>query len=156
MNAEDRANMQQIGPKLQAKFDPELKKLLTPEQFTRLKQINWQYLRSFAFEEPEIIAALGLESDQQEQIADLRFETFKQQRELLNPPGGGQHLPPGDLQKKTEELKADEIKKVNLLLTTEQQKKFAELKGKPFDLSQLSSPAGEGGAAQKKTDEKKN
>ena len=32
----------EVALRVQGKFDPELKKLLTPEQLTRLRQINWQ------------------------------------------------------------------------------------------------------------------
>jgi hypothetical protein len=36
---ENRVDMDDIGPKAQAKFDPDLKAALTPEQFKRLRQI---------------------------------------------------------------------------------------------------------------------
>lgn len=132
-----RKQSHEIERKLQAKYNPELKKLLTPEQFSRLQQIDWQSKRSGALEDAEIIEALDITKDQQEKLAALRREHEDQILTLLNP--GGKPGPPGDkaVQVKLLALRTEREKKANEILSKTQQEKFAKMKGKPFDLALL-------------------
>ncbi len=128
-----------IAPTVQAKIDPELKKLLTPEQFTRLRQINWQNEGVAALYDPAIEAALEITSDQQKQLSDLNYENQRKHTRLLNPRDGEPRLSAEEIQKKGAELNAERDRRINEILTKAQQEKFTELKGKPFELDLLRS-----------------
>jgi beta-lactamase regulating signal transducer with metallopeptidase domain len=134
------ANPFRIAPTVQAKIDPELKKLLTPEQFTRLRQINWQSEGVAALYDPAIEEALEITSDQQKQLSDLNYENQRKQIRLLNPRDGEPRITNDEIQKKGAELNAERDRKINEILTKSQQDKFSELKGKPFDLALLRRP----------------
>ena len=135
------ANPFRIAPTVQAKIDPELKKLLTPEQFTRLRQINWQNEGVHALYDPAIEESLEITSDQQKQLSDLNYENRRKHARLLNPRDGEPRLSAEEIQKKGAELNAERDRRINEILTKTQQEKFAELKGKPFDLALLRVPA---------------
>ncbi len=151
------ANPFRIAPTVQAKIDPELKKLLTPEQFTRLRQINWQNEGVAALYDPAIEESLEITSDQQKQLSDLNYENQRKHTRLLNPRDGEPRLSAEEIQKKGAELNAERDWRINEILTKTQQEKFTELKGKPFDLALLRVPAS-GSVRQcsgQKSDEKK-
>jgi Spy/CpxP family protein refolding chaperone len=151
------ANPFRIAPAVQAKIDPELKKLLTLEQFTRLRQINWQNEGVAALYDPAIEEALEITSDQQKQLSDLNYENQRKHTRLLNPRDGEPRLSAEEIQKKGAELNAERDRRINDILTKTQQEKFTELKGKPFDLALLRLPASGSGAQRsgQKSDEKK-
>ena len=132
-------------------------KLLTPEQFTRLRQINWQNEGVAALYDSAIEAALEITSDQQKQLSDLNYENQRKHTRLLNPRDGEPRLSAEEIQKQGAELNAERDRRINDILTKTQQEKFTELKGKPFDLALLRAPAS-GSSAQhtgQKSDEKK-
>jgi hypothetical protein len=142
MNTE---KVKEVEAGLRTKFDPQLKKLLTAEQFTRLRQIYWQQQRLGVLQEPEVIQALELTKEQQEQLAAANRASFEKRTKLLNPPEGRLPGPVRDeIQAQVNDLQAELEKKFNEILTEAQRNKLAELKGKPFDLSLLRPAPGEG------------
>jgi Spy/CpxP family protein refolding chaperone len=151
----DAASLSELGAKLQARFDPELKKVLTPEQYTRLRQIIWQMPGANRFDDPDLVKALDIKPEQREKLDALTVEIFGKQVAILNP-NRGRGPADADAPKKTAELNVEWSKKINEILSTEQQEKLAKLKGKPFDASLLQSqPGGAGGLPGQRSDETK-
>src|SRR5262245_7345589 len=115
--------------KLAAAFLPKLQELLTPDQILRLRQIQLQASGIDVWMEPEIATELDLSKDQQAKIKELRDDYNRRQQQL-----------DGDFQQrfaKIRELNAERDAKALELLTTAQKAKLDELKGAPFDVSQL-------------------
>ena len=134
----DQEKVQEIEGKVQAKYNVDLKKLLTPVQFVRLQQIQWQQLGTYVLYDVDIVNALGITKEQKDKIYALNYEMFQIRRKLLNPPDGSvRGVVSTELQKKMDDAKAEQDKKINQVLSEEQQKKLAELKGTPFDMALL-------------------
>jgi hypothetical protein len=121
--------------------EKEVSKLLKHEQLLRFQQIALQVRGPEAFSDPDVVAALGLTSDQRNQI--------KKFQEKVGPPGpgfgfpGGRRRPPEDWDedwnKKQKEIwakMAEErrqvLAKILGVLTTEQKQKWKELVGEDF------------------------
>jgi hypothetical protein len=115
--------------KLAAAFLPKLQELLTPDQILRLRQIQLQASGIDVWMEPETATELDLTKDQHAKIKELRDDYNRRQQQL-----------DGDFQQrfaKIRELNAERDAKALELLTTAQKAKLDELKGAPFDVSQL-------------------
>jgi hypothetical protein len=115
--------------KLAAAFLPKLQELLTPDQILRLRQIQLQSSGIDVWMEPETATELDLSKDQQAKLTELRNEYNRRQLQL-----------DGDFQQrfaKIRELNAERDAKALELLTAAQKVKLDELKGAPFDVSQL-------------------
>ena len=133
--------MSEVGKKINEKFSPKLKEILEEKQNERLKQISWQMAGARAYSDPEVVKALGLSKEQQEKLTALGKDSDKKLREAFT---GGDSGPEKFIQL-NEELAA----KSKDVLSKEQQDKFDELKGKPFDVASIRGggrgPRGEGG-----------
>jgi hypothetical protein len=144
-NPVDREKALATESKVQRKYDMELEKLLTPEQFTRLKQIHWQQLGVSALNDAEVVYELEITDEQKSQLAELELEMFQKMRQLLNPTSD---RPVGvsasqEFQKRVQAVRTEQETKAEQILTQEQRELFTELKGKPFDLQLLrSQPTG--------------
>ena len=136
-----RRNLRELESTLQEKYTVALRKLLTADQFQRLKQIQWQQLGNEALNELEVVSELEITVDQQRQIAALNQELVKKVRLLINVPGGraGGSAVGDQLQKQMLAVKRELDDQVLQVLTAEQRAKFDRLKGKPFDLDLLKS-----------------
>ena len=136
-----RERVQEAEVKLQGQYDLELKKLLTPEQFVRLRQIHWQQMGLQALNEADVAKALAITQEQKEQLAAVELAFFKNVRELLNPRDARPVGPvSAEIQKKMKLARDEQETKVNQILTQVQRNQFAELKGKPFELELLWAP----------------
>ena len=137
-NIRERARL--IESNLQAKYDPELKKVLTPEQMRRLQEIYFQQLGTQAFFDADVVKTLQISREQQSKAEELIREALRTSRDLLNPPGGGrtvgEPVSPED-QKQIQAAFEEMNSKVTQILTDAQREKWDELKGKPFDLTRL-------------------
>lgn len=127
------------------KYRLKLKELLPAEQYRRLQQIRWQLDGSLVLDDPDLVQALSLTKEQQEKIAALH-DTFSDQLHKLlasvkrgDPPAQAQQAMM-KAQNLTKQRDADAMK----VLTDEQQKKFTELKGKPFDPKVLGAGSTQG------------
>jgi Spy/CpxP family protein refolding chaperone len=134
--AEERQKAAEAGRKISAKYAAQIKELIKPDQFTRLQQISWQASGSDAFTEADVIAKLSLTKEQQDKIAQINRDYQSKQRELFTGGGGQESFA------KMRELGQQRDKQAEEVLTKEQQTKFAELKGKAFDLTQLAPRRG--------------
>jgi hypothetical protein len=138
------AKMSEINRSLNEKYTPKIKEVLKEEQYKRLKQINWQVGGSSSFSDPELVKELDLSNEQQQKIVDVNREFGQKQRELF---GDGNFA---EAMSKMRELSRERDKKAEEVLSKEQQEKFKELKGKPFDVSSLQG--GRPGGGRKKED----
>ncbi len=143
---EVRAKMRETAKVTTEKFLPKLKDVLTAAQFTRLQQISWQAMGTEALSEPEVIKALPIATEQQEKIKTVNTEYDTKQQELFAAAfGGGGGGDREAMREKIQTLTKERETKVNELLTKDQLDKFASLKGKEFDLTQLRGGPGGGG-----------
>ncbi|HEY2411251.1 MAG TPA: hypothetical protein VGI40_03365 [Pirellulaceae bacterium] len=120
----------EVNRSLTAKFLPKLEELLSSEQIARLKQIQLQASGIEVWLEPLLSKELDLSDAQQTQLSELRNETSRRQQQL-----------DGDFQQRfarIREMNVERDAKALEVLNDGQKSKLAELKGKPFDVSQLS------------------
>jgi len=118
-----------VSRKLAAAFQPKLEQVLTPDQIERLKQIQLQASGIDQWTEPEVAKVLDLSDEQKQKLAELRNEYSRRQQQL-----------DGDFQQRfarIRELNTERDAKALELLTAIQKGKLEELKGPPFDVSQL-------------------
>lgn len=161
--------------KVVAKFQPQLKEILSETQYTRLQQIYWQSSLDAALADPEVIKAIDLTKEQQDKIAAVGKEMGDKIREAFGGgrggAGGGGGAGAGGGFAKIQELNKERETKTLDVLSAEQKDKFASLKGKAFDVALLrpnfgggrggpgGRPAGAGGRpaaeTEKKDEEKK-
>jgi hypothetical protein len=119
----------EVNRKLTADFAPKLAEVLSPAQVHRLKQIQLQASGIDVWTEPEFAKELVLTDEQTTKLTELRNE-YNRRQQLLD----------GDFQQRfarIRELSAERDTKGLELLTAGQKTKLAELKGQPFDVSQL-------------------
>ena len=138
MTESELAGSQKFFTELRDKRDLELQKLLTPEQWARLRQINLQTTSTVqALLDPDVVKALDLTKDQQEKLATTEREHGDEYNQYFTRlrQSGAENQDTKDVNKKTQEMNAEYEKKIGEILTKAQAEKFAELKGKPFDPS---------------------
>ena len=117
-----------------AKFRPQLKEVLSADQFTRLQQITWQGMGTGAFTDDELIVVLQITKDQQNAISAINDEYFIKRQEFNQRSGGAGALIGA---RETMALRAEEDTKIIETLSKELLDRFVALKGKSFELSQL-------------------
>jgi hypothetical protein len=120
----------EVNRNLTARFLPKLEELLTSEQIKRLKQIQLQAAGIEVWLEPLWAKELDLSEVQKAQLAELRNDYNRRQQQL-----------DGDFQQRLvriREMNTERDAKATEILNDAQKTKLAELKGKPFDVSQLS------------------
>ena len=127
-----------------SKYLPELKQVLTADQYSRLKQIHFQAIGSAAYFEPEVIAVLGITQEQQAQIEAIteddnvqRLALLEASRPLPPRPGVDDPAAAGGIMEKVAGLVREHDAKVDAVLTKAQLDQLASMKGKPFDLDQV-------------------
>jgi len=120
-----------------AKFRPQLKEVLTADQYVRLQQITWQDMGTAAFIDDELIAALKITKEQQDRMSAINDEYYIKRRALIDQYGGaGAGNGAGAVMTLRRELDA----KITESLSKELLERFAALKGKAFDLTQVRGP----------------
>ena len=126
----EREKLSSIRKEVTEKFTPNLKAALTADQFSRVQQINYQALRASALLESEVVKALSETAEQQETIRAMIVEYQLNVNEQVRVGGD-------DVVAKIEEINKERDDKAIEQLTKDQQDKFAALKGKEFDITQL-------------------
>jgi hypothetical protein len=130
----------QLNEELQQKYHPLLEKLLAPEKYARLRQVEWQFRGcKNLYEDPELSKSLELTDDQKKKLQELRLAHSQKSRQLLNPPGGRIVGTPisDEVTAKSYELLAEWETKSREVLDESQREKFQKLTGKPFDVEKL-------------------
>ena len=123
----------------QAKAKQELAGILLDEQQKRLQEIYIQVAGTQALNDADVAAALTLTDDQKAQMQAARDEANAQRRELFNSDDREAAF------EKMAELTKQADEKILALLNADQQAKFAEMKGKPFDMPADALRGGRGG-----------
>jgi Spy/CpxP family protein refolding chaperone len=136
---EFQAKMAEINTKLDAKYEPQLAEAIGADKMKRLGEIRIQAAGPAAFQDEKVVAALELTEEQQQKIEQLQQEANEQRREAFQ--GGFDEGAREQLQEITRELDT----KIAAVMTPAQTQKFAQLKGEPFDVSQLRGRGGRGG-----------
>lgn len=129
--AEERRKKQQeireaLG-KVQQKYQKQLGELLERQQTERLSQIRLQMQGPTAIASADVAEKLGLSREERRNVQTALRELFQGARQ-----GGGR--PSAEQRANLREKLETKLKEI---LSEEQLAKFNELKGKPFDLSQL-------------------
>jgi serine/threonine protein kinase len=106
--------------------DTEMRQILSVQQRGRLRQIELQLRRVWAFREPDVSAALKLTAQQWDRIQTVEDETFR------GPPWPGPGVPLDEFRKAQEERTRLATERILALLTPEQLRRWRELIGEPF------------------------
>ncbi len=126
-----------------AKFDRESEAListvLNEEQAVRLQQLYVQRDGAQAFERPEVKAKLEITDEQRKDLLKVRAtfakklqETFMARRDQFRNRRGFE-----DAIRDADQLRSKELEEINKLLSEEQQTRWRELLGDPFDFTKL-------------------
>ena len=137
INSGDQESIQVIEGKLQEKFNPQLKLVLSSDQFDRLRQIGWQDMGTRVFFDPEIVSRLEITQAQREKLHVVLFNHSQLRTKLRQEGKSPDDEPGGEMRKKIEEATSERNEMINQLFSKEQLSKLTELKGKPFDLKLL-------------------
>lgn len=126
--AEFRKKMEKVTAKVSKKEKEEIGEILLKPQLERLEELRIQLAGVGALSDPAVIEKLAISKDQQEKIQDVQEKVQAEMRAAFT--GGNV-----DREKLTQ-LRADSEKQILAVLDESQQKKFEELKGKPFEFPQ--------------------
>jgi type II secretory pathway component GspD/PulD (secretin) len=124
------AEMAKARDAIRKQQEAELQKIVTPEQFTRLRQIAWQRAGSAALSEEEAQSALKLSDDQKAGIAKL-VEERRAAEMALGFRGS---------REERDKLRQESDAKVLALLTAEQRTSWTTLQGPVFEVAQAAAP----------------
>lgn len=115
------------GRELSEASEKKVSEVITPQQFTRLKQIRNQVQSPWVFNSPEVVSALSLTDEEKDKIETIAKETGESMRGLFQ---GGADF--DKARKEAVKLRDVAVEKVLAVLTSEQQGKWKEMTGEPF------------------------
>ncbi|MDB5339325.1 MAG: hypothetical protein JWN70_4944 [Planctomycetaceae bacterium] len=126
---EDQANPRGMADRVRAKYLPELKKALPPEQFTRLQQIRWQYDGLSVVLDPEMVQVLGITKEQLEKLVSGEAELSPSNMKNIQKVQG---LTAEERSKIHLEMHQKWYRKIHEVLSADQAAKLVEVKGPQF------------------------
>ncbi len=130
------AKREEAEKKANETFEPKLKEALTAEQLKRLGEIKIQANGISSLLDAALVKELGVSDEQVKKITAVREESDKARNELTaGLRGGGGNFQ--EVMTKIRELGAQSLTKATDVLDAGQKEKFAALKGKAFDVSQI-------------------
>lgn len=144
---EDRARFEQQRAERAKEEKARLAEILLPEQMKRLNEIFVQVAGVSALDDEDIAKDLGISAAQKTKLEEVRNQNRESMgaamREMFQGGGGGGN-------QEANRAKMDEMRKANdakllAVLSSDQQKKFEELKGKPFQMPEGFGRGGPGG-----------
>jgi hypothetical protein len=139
---EIRAKSAEVQKVVNDTFMPKVAEILDKAQVTRLHEIAIQAAYASALSDAGVVKDLGLSKEQQDKIAAIDKDFSGKMRGL-----GREGFA------KMAELRGEHLAKATEVLTKDQQAKFTEMKGKPFDLKAL-QPQGGGRRRPRKSEDK--
>jgi hypothetical protein len=139
--AEFRTKGAEIQKSINDTFMPKVAEILDKAQMTRLHEIAIQAAYASALSDAGVVKDLGLSKEQQDKIEAIDKDFS----------GKLQGVPRAERFAKMAELRGEHLAKATEVLTKDQQAKFTEMKGKPFDLKTL-QPTGGGRRRAKKSE----
>jgi hypothetical protein len=125
------AEARESGEKLAKKVEQKLSEILRREQFQRLKQIELQQDGVRALTRDDIVQALGVSEEQQQELQSIGEEAREKATELFR---GGRDMDFEERREKREELQQWLEKKSMGVLSSEQKTKLKQIMGEPFEL----------------------
>ncbi|GAB6167424.1 hypothetical protein JCM19992_34240 [Thermostilla marina] len=141
-----REEIQKKMQEQQKKLQAEVEKILLPHQLERLEQIRIQLMGIQALNDPEVAKKLNITDAQKEKIQKVQEQAREKMREAFQGMrgGDGQRPDPEAMRERFTKLREQIEKDVLAVLTSEQKKKFEELKGEPFELDRSALFRGRG------------
>jgi hypothetical protein len=136
--AENQVKMAEINKTINDKFLPKINEILDKNQQKRLHEIAIQAAGSAALEDAGVVKDLGLSKDQTDKISSIVKDFSGKTRAIPRDTDRTERMA------KMAELREEESAKVTEVLTKDQQAKFTDMKGKPFDTKQLQGGGGRG------------
>jgi Spy/CpxP family protein refolding chaperone len=130
--AEIQTKMAEISKTINDKFLPKVGEILDKTQMSRLHEIALQAAGPEALKDTGVVKDLALTKDQEDKLASIDKDFSAKQ----------QSIPREERMAKMHELREEQTAKMTEVLTKEQQAKFTEMKGKPFDIKSLNQPRG--------------
>jgi hypothetical protein len=127
---------QEAVGKLAKKVERTLSEILKREQFQRLKQIELQQQGVRALSRDDMIQALKITEQQQQELQSVREESREKTMELFR---GARDMSPEErqgLRDKMQELQKELDKKSMGVLSSEQKTTLKNIMGEPFELEQ--------------------
>lgn len=140
-SAEDRARFEQQQQDRAREEKARLAEILLPEQMKRLNEIFVQVAGISALQDEDIAKELGVSEAQKTKISEVRQQNRESFGAAMRDGGGD----PEANRAKMEELTKANDAKLLAVLSSDQQKKFEELKGKPFQMPEGFGRGGFGG-----------
>jgi len=128
--AEIGKKMEKVTAKVSKKEKEEIGEILLKPQLERLEELRIQRAGVGALSDPAVIEKLAISKDQQAKIQDAQEKVQAEMRAAFS--GGGANFD----REKFQKLREDSDKQILAVLDESQQKKFEELKGKPFEFPQ--------------------
>ncbi len=130
MTEEQRQKFMEERAKAAEEQEKKVAAILNEKQNKRLEELRVQSLGMMAVNDEAVAKKLGITDEQKEKLAQMRTEMMEKMREAMSGGGGGGREA---FTKMREESEAATKK----ILTEEQLAKLEELKGKPFDMTEL-------------------
>jgi Spy/CpxP family protein refolding chaperone len=118
-----------------AESQSELSSLLTPDQLSRLRQIELWTLGPKAFMRDDLLTELELSENQTTELRDIVVKTQEEVAALAKQLQSGETR--DSLDKQVRDLRTKEQKQIVAVLTREQQKQWLSLLGRRIDVSKL-------------------
>jgi Spy/CpxP family protein refolding chaperone len=125
--AEASTKMAEISKSINDKFLPKVEEVLDKGQMKRLHEIAIQAAGPGALKDAGVVKDLAITKEQEDKIASISKDFSAKQSSLSRE----------ERMTKMRELRDEELAKMTEVLTKDQQAKFTEMKGKPFDVSKL-------------------
>ena len=108
-----------------ATMRPKIKAALSPQQYERLQQIEWQAAGLTVLRDPEFVQALGITKEQSAKFAAIEKEYDDKLVAL------------GETTEGRGAIRDEAQAKMRDVLTADQHEKWTQLKGKEFDVASL-------------------
>jgi hypothetical protein len=134
--AEIQTKMAEVNKTINDKFLPKINEILDKNQQKRLHEIAIQAAGSAALEDAGVVKDLGLSKDQTDKIKSIVKDFAGKTRAIPRDADRSERMA------KMAELREEETAKVTEVLTKDQQAKFTDMKGKPFDTKSLQGGGG--------------
>jgi hypothetical protein len=138
--AEMAVQAEAVAAKVNAEFEAKLAAIISPEEIGRLKQIRLQSQGTEMLYDADVAKSLSLSEEQTAKLAEIRRESESRQVGGFGQGqarrGGQPNLGPEAFARMREQAAEREAKSLEVL-TDEQKQKLEELKGYPFDVSQV-------------------
>ncbi len=126
------AKMQEVSKAVRHDTQKELAGILKPDQLKRLKEIELQQQGAQAFSDPDLQKELKLTDDQKEKIKTINEDARSEMRSIFQ--GAGQGGDRQEMMKKMQALRKETLENSLAVLTKDQQAKYKEMTGKPFQV----------------------